>query len=163
MSALNLRLPDSLHDQVRVLASQDNVSMNQFIALAVAEKVSALMTVDYLAQRAKRGSREKFDAVLDKVRAVRCLAGRGRPFAPRCNHHITLISIAEKPPQQDTYTKEAGRSVDRPASFVVIHSAQQHPHHSKLWAMMTPCFCASAWTAGRAKWVTSRRTTSRSG
>lgn len=69
MSALKLRLPDSLHDQVRVLASQDNVSMNQFIALAVAEKVSALMTVDYLAQRAKRGSREKFDAVLDKVRA----------------------------------------------------------------------------------------------
>ncbi|MBP7964849.1 MAG: toxin-antitoxin system HicB family antitoxin [Caldilineaceae bacterium] len=69
MSALKLRLPDSLHDQVRVLASQDNVSMNQFIALAVAEKVSALMTVDYLAQRAKRGSREKFDTVLDKVRA----------------------------------------------------------------------------------------------
>ena len=35
--------------------------MKQFIALAVAEKVSALMTVDYLAQRAQRGSREKFD------------------------------------------------------------------------------------------------------
>jgi len=69
MSALNLRLPDSLHDQVRILAGQDNVSMNQFIALAVAEKVSALMTVDYLEQRAQRGSREKFDAVLDKIRA----------------------------------------------------------------------------------------------
>ncbi len=69
MSALNLRLPDSLHDQVRVLASQDNVSMNQFIALAVAEKVSALLTIDYLEQRAKRGSREKFDAILDKIRA----------------------------------------------------------------------------------------------
>ncbi len=68
MSALNLRLPDSLHDQVRLLASQDNVSMNQFIALAVAEKVSALLTVDYLEQRAQRGSREQFDAVLDKVR-----------------------------------------------------------------------------------------------
>ncbi|MCB0162314.1 MAG: toxin-antitoxin system HicB family antitoxin, partial [Caldilineaceae bacterium] len=39
MSSLNLRLPDSLHDQVRELARQDNVSINQFITLAVAEKV----------------------------------------------------------------------------------------------------------------------------
>jgi hypothetical protein len=70
MSALNLRLPDSLHDQVRVLANQDNVSMNQFIALAVAEKISALMTLDYLEQRASRGSREKFDAVLEKIRTA---------------------------------------------------------------------------------------------
>lgn len=70
MSALNLRLPDSLHDQVRVLTNQDNVSMNQFIALAVAEKVSALMTLDYLEQRASRDSREKFDAVLEKIHAA---------------------------------------------------------------------------------------------
>ncbi len=70
MSALNLRLPDSLHEQVRILANQDNVSMNQFIALAVAEKVSALLTLDYLEQRASRGSREKFDAVLEKIRAA---------------------------------------------------------------------------------------------
>lgn len=69
MSALNLRLPDSLHNQVRVLANRDNVSINQFVALAVAEKISALLTVDYLEQRAKRGSREKFDVVLDKIRA----------------------------------------------------------------------------------------------
>ncbi len=69
MSALNLRLPDSLHNQVRVLANRDNVSINLFISLAVAEKISALMTVDYLEQRANRGSREKFDAVLDKIRA----------------------------------------------------------------------------------------------
>jgi hypothetical protein len=44
--------------------------MNQFIALAVAEKLSALMTVDYLEERAQRGSKEKFDAVLAKVRDV---------------------------------------------------------------------------------------------
>ena len=73
MSALNLRLPDSLHEQVRILANQDNVSMNQFIALAVAEKVSALLTLDYLEQRASRGSREKFDAVLGKIRASAAL------------------------------------------------------------------------------------------
>jgi len=36
-------------------------------ALALAEKVSALMTEDYLAERAKRGSRRKFRRVLAKV------------------------------------------------------------------------------------------------
>lgn len=67
MSSLNLRLPDSLHNQVRELARRDNVSINQFIALAVSEKVSALMTVDYLKERASRGDRADFERVLDKI------------------------------------------------------------------------------------------------
>lgn len=67
MSALNLRLPDSLHDQVRNLAQQDSVSINQFIAIAVAEKVATLMTLDYIEQRAKRGTRKKFERVLTKI------------------------------------------------------------------------------------------------
>jgi hypothetical protein len=41
--------------------------MNQFITLAVAEKMSALMTEEYLAERANRGRREKYEAVLAKV------------------------------------------------------------------------------------------------
>ena len=67
MSALNLRLPDSLHEQVRQLAAADNISMNQFIALAVSEKVAALRTVAYLQERGQRGDREKFVRVLDKI------------------------------------------------------------------------------------------------
>ena len=67
MSTLSLRLPDSLHKQVRELAQQDGISINQFISTAVAEKLSALMTEDYLEQRAQRGSREKFLAVLAKA------------------------------------------------------------------------------------------------
>lgn len=67
MSAINLRLPDSLHEIVRELAKQDEISVNLFITLAVAEKVATLRTVDYLEQRAKRGSREKFEAVLAKI------------------------------------------------------------------------------------------------
>ena len=70
MSAINLRLPDSLHDAVRELAKEDNISINQFITLALAEKISALMTEDYLVKRAKRGSRASFDAVLAKVPGV---------------------------------------------------------------------------------------------
>jgi hypothetical protein len=41
--------------------------MNQFITLALTEKMSALLTVDYLKERAKQGSRQKFEAVLAKV------------------------------------------------------------------------------------------------
>jgi len=67
MSAFHLRLPESLHEAVRELAERENVSMNQFIMLALAEKVSALATEDYLKQRAARASREAFDAALDRV------------------------------------------------------------------------------------------------
>ncbi len=64
MSTISLRIPDSLHIQIRKLADQDGISINQFISTAAAEKLAALMTVDYLAERAKRGSREKFEAAL---------------------------------------------------------------------------------------------------
>lgn len=67
MSTLSLRLPDYLHDSVRELARREGVSINQFVTLAVAEKMSALMTEEYLGERAGRGGREKYDAVLAKV------------------------------------------------------------------------------------------------
>jgi hypothetical protein len=67
MSALSLRLPESLHAQVRELAERDKVSINQFVTLAVAEKIAALRTLDYIKQRGERGSRERFDRVLQKV------------------------------------------------------------------------------------------------
>jgi predicted transcriptional regulator len=67
MSTLSLRLPDSLHRKVRELAAKDDISINQFVATAVAEKMSALLTEDYLAQRAARGSRGAFERVLRRV------------------------------------------------------------------------------------------------
>jgi hypothetical protein len=67
MSTLSLRLPDSLHRKVKELAEQDDVSINQFIATAVAEKMAALLTLDYLAERATRGSRAAFDRALAKI------------------------------------------------------------------------------------------------
>jgi len=67
MSTISLRLPESLHESARVLAERENISINQLIALALAEKVSALMTEEYLGKRAKRGSRRKFDKAMAKV------------------------------------------------------------------------------------------------
>jgi predicted transcriptional regulator len=70
MSTISLRLPDSLHKRVRELARQENISINQFIATALAEKMAALLTKEYLEERAKRGSRRKFERALAKVRDV---------------------------------------------------------------------------------------------
>lgn len=67
MSTISIRLPDSLHSMAKTMASQDHVSMNQFIASAVAEKVSALATETYLKERAERGSVDKFKAALATV------------------------------------------------------------------------------------------------
>ncbi len=71
MSTLSLRLPKSLHAQARKLALQEDVSINQLIATALAEKMSALMTGEYLVERASRGDRKKYAAVLRKVKAHR--------------------------------------------------------------------------------------------
>jgi hypothetical protein len=67
MSSLSLRLPDSLHVKIRELAERDDVSINQFIATAVAEKAAALMTLDYLEERAGRADPRIFDRVLRRV------------------------------------------------------------------------------------------------
>jgi predicted transcriptional regulator len=67
MTTMSVRLPKSLHKRLKELADQDGVSMNQFITLALTEKMSALLTVDYLKERAKQGSRQRFEAVLAKV------------------------------------------------------------------------------------------------
>ena len=67
MSALSLRLPKSLHEQLREVAQEEGISVNQFVMLAVAEKVASLSAIEYLEKRAKRGSYEKFLEILSKV------------------------------------------------------------------------------------------------
>jgi len=67
MSTLSLRLPDSLHERVRELAVREGISINQFVATAVAEKMSALMTEEYLQERAGRASRARYEAALAEV------------------------------------------------------------------------------------------------
>lgn len=67
MNAISVRLPDSIRKMAREVASEDHISLNQFIISAVAEKLSALTTETYLAGRAAHGSVDKFRAALAKV------------------------------------------------------------------------------------------------
>lgn len=70
MSALSIRLPESLHKYAKEYASHEGISVNQLISTALAEKLSALATADYLEQRARRGTRTKFNAALQSVPAA---------------------------------------------------------------------------------------------
>jgi uncharacterized protein (DUF1778 family) len=67
MGTLSLRIPKSLHEQIRQLAQRDGISINQFVASAASEKMSALLTEEYITARARKASLKKFQKVLKKV------------------------------------------------------------------------------------------------
>jgi hypothetical protein len=56
-----------MHKKIRELAKREGVSINQLINSAISEKLSAIMTVEYLKEKGELGSREKFEQVLSKV------------------------------------------------------------------------------------------------
>ncbi len=66
-STLTLRLPKSLHGKIREMAKADEISINQFLVTAAAEKLSALLTQDYLENEAANGKRKDFTKVLKAV------------------------------------------------------------------------------------------------
>jgi hypothetical protein len=65
MSTLTIQMPDSLAKQLQASAAEEGVTVDQLLASAAAEKLSALMTVAHLRQRAARARREDFMAFLD--------------------------------------------------------------------------------------------------
>ena len=88
---MSLRLPESLHDKIRELAARDKVSINQFIATAVAEKTAALLTVDYLEARADRADAKLLDRLLNRVPDVPAEPGDEMP-----------VKLAGKPARDST-------------------------------------------------------------
>ncbi len=63
-STYPLRLPKSLKKEVAKMAKRDGTSLNQFIAMAVAEKVSALETEEFFRIRAEQANLESFKDIL---------------------------------------------------------------------------------------------------
>lgn len=60
MRELNVTIPDALYQQVAELVARENISLDQWVAIALSAQVAAWMTKDYLVERAKRGSWEQF-------------------------------------------------------------------------------------------------------
>ena len=59
-----LRLPRSLKEAVERLSREDRTSINQFVATAVAEKVSALQAARFFADRRARADFQAFDKLM---------------------------------------------------------------------------------------------------
>ena len=90
MSAISLRLPDSLHATVRALAEREGISINQLITLALAEKISALLTEEYLGTRAQSGNRTRFEGAMARVPDVEPAESDRLPSQPeRAERHKT--------------------------------------------------------------------------
>jgi hypothetical protein len=66
MGTMSLRLSESLHQAAKELAKREGISVNQLVTTALAEKLAALMTVEYLG-RANRGNREKSLAAMARA------------------------------------------------------------------------------------------------
>ena len=64
---MSIRVPDSLHNAIKDLATKEGYSMNQFLITAAAEKLSSLDTVDYLRARAERADLAAFDRIMKKI------------------------------------------------------------------------------------------------
>ncbi len=70
MSALTIRIPESLHQNLKALAEREGVSANQFIASAMAEKMTSVLTLNYLKSESAKAKRGDFEVFLDAVSNV---------------------------------------------------------------------------------------------
>lgn len=74
-SNVALRLQASLLEEAKRVSEAEGVALNQFINVAVAEKLSALRTEEYFRERAQRGNMRNAKRVLKR-------AGRGNTPIP---------------------------------------------------------------------------------
>jgi len=78
MTAITIRLPNSVHQKIKELAARDDVSVNQFIASAASEKMASVLTLDFLKAEAAKGKRSDFDHYLSMVADVPAQVGDKR-------------------------------------------------------------------------------------
>lgn len=64
---LSTQIPDALYQQIESLAQKQQIPVEQLITMALSAQISSWMTQDYLEEKAKKGSWDKFSQVLDKV------------------------------------------------------------------------------------------------
>ncbi|RFC47535.1 MAG: hypothetical protein DVB23_001016 [Verrucomicrobia bacterium] len=77
MSTLTIQLPDSIARELEQCAAREGVTVDQLMSAAAAEKVSALLTIEHLRQRAAAANREDFLHFLDESPGVAPVVGDG--------------------------------------------------------------------------------------
>jgi hypothetical protein len=66
-STYPLRLPRSIKAEVERRAKRDGISINQFVATAVAEKLAAMSTGEFFAERRARADFAAFDRLMQRT------------------------------------------------------------------------------------------------
>jgi hypothetical protein len=90
-STFALRLQPSLMAEARRIAKAEGVAVNQLINVALAEKVSALRTEEYFAERAKRSNVRKAIEILKRSgRGVEPVPGDDMPATTRGRRRAAL-------------------------------------------------------------------------
>lgn len=67
-----LRLQASVMEELRKVVAEEGTTLNQFINVAVAEKLAALRTIEYFKERAERANMQAFWEILERT-------GNGEP------------------------------------------------------------------------------------
>ena len=67
MSSVTIEIPDSLKHRIEQLAAKEGYSVSQFLASAAGEKLTVIMTIDYMKREAAAGRREDFERYLNTV------------------------------------------------------------------------------------------------
>ncbi len=75
MSKYALRLPDSLFEHAKSVASKENTSLNQLFITAIAEKISAIETEDILRARGNSADEKAYIEALTRVKKSRPISG----------------------------------------------------------------------------------------
>jgi len=70
MSSVTLDIPESLKRSIEALAAAEGYSLEQFMASAAGEKLSVVLTMDYLRREAAAGRRDAFDRYMAAVSDV---------------------------------------------------------------------------------------------
>ncbi len=105
MSMVSLRLPESLHEAARRLADKEEVSLNQLIATALAEKLSALSAEEIVHERAKLGDRSKFLSALDRSPDV------PDPFEPESDDPTVESTLAKQSPTVQRFCRKLMKEI----------------------------------------------------
>ena len=79
MTTLKADIPDSLMKQVKELAQQEQTTVDQLVAIALAAQVSVWRATESIASRAQRADYEAFDRVMAKVPDVPPMPGDELP------------------------------------------------------------------------------------
>lgn len=64
MSRLTLRLPDTLHNRLRILADRENISLNQYVVYALTQQTTLSYVVQSLPEKAVAEQRAAYTALL---------------------------------------------------------------------------------------------------